>query len=419
MAAFLVIGRRRIKLRFFVFLVLLLAGAFYFHTLLADRAPTAAAQADYAALSYGSINMAIDGPAVILREESVYTAPAYGKAVFLTADGASVNKDQPVAVLYKESYDESIVGQLYGIQEKIIQYQQDQLLGQVIDNDAAKLKTDINTLVLDVQAMVRDNRLEPLARKENQLRSLLEQKQKLLDYRTEPDAYLKKLYDEEAATMNQMKDWTIQIPAPESGLISFQLDGFENILGIDSVDKLTPEDFKQILEQAAPKKQASKSKKDASEQVGTAQAEQPFFRMTDPLSRWYAMLQSNGSEAYFNRGDSVQVSFDGGEPGTAEIYRINREKGNSFIVLEFSGNVESVINKRITPVQIQKTVEGLIVPEEGLRQNKGKQGVFLKDREEDIFIETSVKALSNGQAIIESISDNQILKLHDQVRIDS
>jgi hypothetical protein len=141
--------------------------------------------------------------------------------------------------------------------------------------------------------------------------------------------------------------------------------------------------------------------------------------MTDPLSRWYAMLQSNGSEAYFNRGDSVQVSFDGGEPGTAEIYRINREKGNSFIVLEFSGNVESVINKRITPVQIQKTVEGLIVPEEGLRQNKGKQGVFLKDREEDIFIETSVKALSNGQAIIESISDNQILKLHDQVRIDS
>ena len=74
-----------------------------------------------------------------------------------------------------------------------------------------------------------------------------------------------------------------------------------------------------------------------------------------------------------------------------------------------------MINKRILPIQIQKTVEGLLVPEEALMRHKGKQGVFLKEGEENIFIETSVKALSDGQAIVESISDNQILKLHDQV----
>jgi phage-related protein len=420
MAAFLVIGRRRIRLRFFVFLAMLIAGAFYiYNTYFTAFGASAAASADYASLSYGKVDMTISGPAIIIREESVYTAPAYGKAVFLAADGAAVNKDQPVAVLYKESYDPNIVGQLYTIQEKIIQYQQDQLLGQVIDSDVAKLKADINELVLDIQVMVRDNRLEPLARKESQLRSLLEQKQKLLDYQSEPDAYLKRLYDEEAKTMNQMKDWTIQILAPESGLISFRLDGYENILGIDSVDKLTQEDFEQILEQAPPLKQDAKPKGNPSDETGTAQAEQPFFRMTDPLSNWYATLQSNGNEAYFNRGDTVQVSFDGSEPAAASIYKINREKSNSFIVLEFSGNVDTVINKRITPVQIHKSVEGLIVPEKALVRHKGRQGVFIKDREENIFIETAVKALSNGQAIIESISDNQILKLHDQVMIGS
>jgi len=402
MAAFLVIGRRRIKLRFFVFLALLLSGAFYFHTIFTEGRPPAASA--YAAVANGKIDMAISGPAVILREESVYTAPAYGKAVYLAADGATVNKDQPVAVLYKENFDEDRVGQLYSVQEKIIQYQQDQLLGQVIDGDVSKLKTDINTLILDVQTMVRDNNLESLAQKENQLRTMLEQKQKLLDYRTEPDSYLKGLYDEEADIMSQMKDWTVNIIAPESGLISFQLDGYENILGIDSVDKLTSKDIQQILENSSPV-----------DKPGDAKAEQPFFRMVDPLSSWYAVVQSNGSEAYFNRGDEIQVSLEGRESFPAKIYRINREKGNFLLVLEFSGNVEQMINKRILPIQIQKTVEGLLVPEEALMRHKGKQGVFLKEGEENIFIETSVKALSDGQAIVESISDNQILKLHDQV----
>jgi putative membrane fusion protein len=381
---------------------LLLSGAFYFHTIFTEGRPPAASA--YAAVANGKIDMAISGPAVILREESVYTAPAYGKAVYLAADGATVNKDQPVAVLYKENFDEDRVGQLYSVQEKIIQYQQDQLLGQVIDGDVSKLKTDINTLILDVQTMVRDNNLESLAQKENQLRTMLEQKQKLLDYRTEPDSYLKGLYDEEADIMSQMKDWTVNIIAPESGLISFQLDGYENILGIDSVDKLTSKDIQQILENSSPV-----------DKPGDAKAEQPFFRMVDPLSSWYAVVQSNGSEAYFNRGDEIQVSLEGRESFPAKIYRINREKGNFLLVLEFSGNVEQMINKRILPIQIQKTVEGLLVPEEALMRHKGKQGVFLKEGEENIFIETSVKALSDGQAIVESISDNQILKLHDQV----
>jgi putative membrane fusion protein len=403
MAAYFVIGRRRVRLRFFFFLAMLLFGALYLFTSIFDfdRDPTSAS---FATVAYGQVDMNISGPAIIIREEEVFTAPAYGKAVYLAADGVSVTKDQPVAILYKENFDESIIGQLYSVQERIILYQQDQLLGQVIDGDISKLKSDIEYLVLDVQSMVRDNRLDSLPKMENQLRSLLAQKQKLLDYRTEPDSYLKGLYDEEARILNYMKDWTINIIAPESGLISFQLDGLENILGINSVDKLTSYDFEQIMEHV-PKYNAAED----------AKAEQPFFRMVDPLSNWYIAIQSHGNEEYFNRGDKVQVSFEDGSSATASIYRINREKGNSFLVLEFSGNVDRIINKRVTPVSINKTVEGLVIPKEALVHHKGKRGVFLKDREEMVFIETSVKALSESKAIVESISDNMILKLHDQV----
>ena len=72
----------------------------------------------YSSISYGKLDMVYNRFAVIIRDEKVYTAPAHGKAVFLVSEGSRVETNQPVAVLYKENYDEVIVKQLYDIQEK-------------------------------------------------------------------------------------------------------------------------------------------------------------------------------------------------------------------------------------------------------------------------------------------------------------
>ena len=405
MAAFLMIGRRKIKFRFFVFLVLLLSIVFCIYTFLAKKESPIASS--YAAVDYGEVRMTVRSPAIIVREESLYTAPSYGKAVPLAANGAAVQKDQPVAVLYKESYDPDKEGQLYTVQEKITQYQQDQLPGQVLDGDVEKLKTDSNTLVLSVQEMIRKNDWDSMAQKENQLRTLLAQKQKLLDLRTKPDSYLKGLYNEEADIRKQMKAWTVSVQAPESGLISFQLDGYENILGIDTADQLTKEDFMQILEQPSPEEKDKKGKE--------AKAKQPFFRMVDPHNNWYAVVPCGDKDIYFNEGEEIQVSLEGEDPLSAKIRQVHRENENFFFTMEFSGGVEKVMNKRILPIQVQKSAEGLCVPEKALKYHDGKRGVFLKNGSENLFIEVTVRALSDGQAVVESVSDNLVLKLHDQV----
>ena len=67
--------------------------------------------------------------------------------------------------------------------------------------------------------------------------------------------------------------------APESGYISFIVDGFENI-GIDSVDKLTSEDLDNIIEHASyepkPVEIIENSLKIRSNFV---QVEQPFIKL--------------------------------------------------------------------------------------------------------------------------------------------
>lgn len=412
MAAFLVIGNRRVKLRFFVILALLLAGILY---LLSSNKSAAA----YAALSYGRLDVVHNGMAVMIREETVYTAPAYGKAVYLVANGSTVEAGQPIAVLYKESFDENIVKQLYGVQEKIVEYQQEQLMDQVISSDITNIHADIHGLVADIQTSVKNQKYTELGKLDSRLRKLLENKQRLLDYQTQPDSYLTGLYDKEASLMAQMEEWTVRVESPKSGLISFSVDGFENILGISSVDKLTSADLEHILQHSVQESQTAGVLNDSIEEQQTAavQAEQPFYRIADPDEEWYAVLKCDSTETYLNKGDIVEAVFEGQEEISALVTRIYKEKNQVILIMKFSSDMDKLLNKRVHPMEIKKTVEGLMVPTEALYKKKGVPGIYVRNQDENIFIEASIQALSDGFAIVESVSDNQVLQLHDQVLI--
>ena len=408
MVAFLVIGRRRIKFRFLVILALLLSGIIYL--LLGNQGVAA-----YATINYGKIDVVHNGLAVIIRDESVQVAPGYGRAVYLVADGTAVEENEQIAVLYKENFDEGIVKQLYDVQEKIVQYQQEQLIDKVVDNDLTKVNNDLQSLVSEIQISVMDEKYTEAANMESSLRKLLESKQKLLDLATEPDDYLTDLYGKESRLVSDINQWTVDIRASESGLVSFAIDGLENVLGISSVDKLTSEDYSNLIQQIPKTYPTDQVEVEEELLEGEAQAEQALYRMIDPLENWYAVLKCENSESYLEKGDTLEAVFDGQDPVSAKVYRIQKEKDYFLLTLEFTEQVKKIINKRVLPLRIQKTVEGLLLPEEALKKSKGRQGVYIRDKEENRFIETSVQAKQDGFVIVESVSDTLALKLHDQV----
>jgi putative membrane fusion protein len=411
MAAFLVIGKRRIKFRFFVILALLLSGTVYL--LFGNHS-----EATYATINYGKLEVAHNGLAVIIRDETVEVAPAYGRAVFLVADGAAVEENEPIAVLYKENFDESIVKQLYDVQERIVKYQQEQLIDKAIDNDLTKVNNNLQSLVSEIQKGVRDEKYIDAAKFEGNLRKLLDTKQKFLDLTTEPDDYLKDLYDKEASLILNMNQWTIDVRAPKSGLISFTVDGLENVLGISSVDRFTLDDYTSLIQQIPEPDSTDQVNNELLEGEAQAEAEQPLYRMVNPQDNWYSIVRCEGTESYLEKGDILEAVFDGQAALPAKVIRIQKEKDCFLLTLEFTEQVDKIINKRMLPLRIQKTVEGLLMPEKALMKSKGRQGVYIRDNEEKRFIETSVQAKQDGYAIVESVSDTQALKLHDQVLTD-
>jgi len=398
----LVLGRRRIKFRFFVFIGLIFSAAVYVYGIV--QPPPS-----YAAVTFGEILLEYSAEAVIIRDEEVFNAPAYGKAVYHAYEGESVIPDQRVALLYKEGFDKGIIDQLYTVQEKISSYQQENLLDQVLDSDLDKLNADIRKAASAIQDSVRQSSFQALGSQETRLRTLMEQRQKIVDKRSEPDEYLNRLYDQEGQLLKAIQDWTAEIKAQKPGLISFSMDGLENVLSPASIDRLTPEDFKALTDSASP----------ASTTQAEAKAEQPFYKIIDPQTGWFAVFEAPARDLYFNMGHQVDVRFfpDDGTLFSGNVHKIMREKGKALVVLEMQGELEKIVSKRVIALKISKPVEGLIVPEAALKPEGSHAIVTVAGNEAEMDIEVSVKAVSKGYAVVEPISGNQVLKLHDKVRI--
>jgi hypothetical protein len=398
----LVLGRRRIRFRFFVFIGLIILAAVYIYDVI--QLPPS-----YAFVSFGELLLEYNTEAVIIRQEAVYSAPAHGKAIYHAFEGESVIPEQRIALLYKEGFDKGIINQLHAVQEKISSYQQENLIEQVLDSDLDKLSRDIRMIASSIQDSVRLNSFQSLGSHETRLRRLLVQRQKVIDKISEPDEYLNRLYEQEGQLLKVIHDWTVEIKAQQAGIISFYLDGLENILAPSSIDRLTPEDFKTVMDYAVP----------SSTPIIETKAEQPFYKIVDPLAGWFVVFEIPVKDLYFELGRQLDVRFfpDDGAQFSGTVHKIIKGKGKALVALEMNGELEKAVSRRVIALQASESIEGLIVPETALKKRNGYTVVNVPDRDAEMDIEVSVKAVSDGYAVIEPISDNQILKLHDQVRI--
>lgn len=398
----LVIGRRRVRFRFFVFLFGVILGCYFL-----IRASTSTPV--YGIVQYGEVLLKDKGGALVIRQEKAYNAPEYGRVNFLVAEGEMVEKEDPVAVLYKANYKEELVYQLYNVQERILLYQQENILQDIIDKDLEKVEKDIASTVLSIQVAVRDLQFDKLDDYEKRLRSLFANRQKILDQKTKPDPYLERLYKEEAELNKQLEEWKIELVAPESGIISFSLDGLESILGEEAVNYITVKDFKGFYGEDAHREE--------DEEEG-AKAEQPFFKIVQP-GKWYAACLISEPQINYAEGQEVDVSFIGPQMQTIKgrVYNIVREKGEVLVIVEFNEKIEDFISKRSVEVEISKSFQGFMVPADAVVTRRGEKGIMVVREESEVFIPVEMVAMDDEYAIISEKGESKQLELHAKVRI--
>lgn len=402
MARGLVIGRRRVRLRFIFFLAAIVVCILRISNVwIGERS--------YGTVEYGSITIWNHGDGLIIRDEETFSANSYGKIEYFSADGEMVEKDELLAVLYKSNYKEDLIDDLYEVKQKIANYQKKNIVQDVLDNDYNSLESSINKVVQNIQFLVYDSSLNKLEYQEKQLRTLLARRQEFLNKKITPDQYLQKLYEEETKLNQQIAEWKIDIVAPDSGIISFQLDGLEGILNIGSLDYMTIEEFLAISKTLSTQDMQA-------EQEPEEELEQPLFRLINP-SKWYLVCHIPTTDIFYEKNDVLKVKLLGSTEEVLEgvVYKIDRGNDSALIILELTEGIDSIIYTRDLPIEIGKTTEGLLVPSSCIIKKNGKTGVEFVYKGQICFVEVKVKAMNEEKAVIEKIGDVEGLNIHDKV----
>jgi len=369
-----------------------------------DREETPAA---YALVDYGEVHVQNVGDGLVIRNEEVYTVEDYGQVDFHAPEGERVEKNDLLATLFKTDYDEQLMNDLYQVQQKISKYQQENILNDVIDRDLERIQSQIEELISDIQSEILKGSMDNIDKKENQLRLLLQQRQSILDNRAVPDEYLQSLYTEEAEIKKQIEKWKVPIIAPSPGIVSFHVDGLENILDLDAVDVLTIEQFDDLLN----------TDRQTEPQQGTVST-RPLFRIVDPL-KWYIACEFSDGPVYFETGHEVSVEILGHQFGELEGRVYNRINGedSTLIIVEMRSDVDPFINLRNVRIRISRTIDGIRIPKEAIIQSRGKTGVRTVYQGDSVFVQVKIKAMDEKYAIVQKIGDVEGLNIGDQVLI--
>lgn len=391
---------RRVRLRFPLFLILIITLVFFANRIISKPSL-------YGTVQYGEIATWEEYTGLVARDEQVYTAPDYGKVDYFVDRGELVDKDALVAMVYKQEYSQELIDSLYQVQQKISDYQHENIVTDMIDRDFDTINQNIDESIQSLQSYSYANGAGNIDKMEKELRTLLERRKTLLDKRDLSDSYLEGLYEDEKAIEDKLSEWKIEIPAEDAGFVGLEIDGLEDILNPSIVDRITMDEYMAFIDHPSEPLERDNG------------IDSPLFKIVDP-NTWYIISLIPHVEVFYKEGDKVQVKLDGPSETAvgSMVNRVEHFKKSTLVVLEMSEAVEQVLETRSVYGDIGSTVEGLMVPNNAIMEKQSGTGIKVEKGGETEYIPVKIRAKDDKWAIVEPEKSEYDINLNDSVLIN-
>ena len=242
---------------------------------------------------------------------------------------------------------------------------------------------------------------------ENQLRLLLHRKKEIFHRMDSTSNYLEQLYQEEDEIESKLDEWKVEIVAPKSGIISFEIDGLEKILTPNDIDYLTRDQYLSFSEHEAPVSH------DENSEIGL-----PLYKLVES-GKWYLVSLIPHKKVYYEQGDRLNLKLLGlsENPISSTVYRVDFSEDSTLVILEITDGIETVIESRKIYVEIETRAQGLMVPRGAIINQKDSIGVKVIANGDIQFVRVKVKAMDDDWAIIDKINDMDNLEVNDRILI--
>lgn len=160
--------------------------------------------------------------------------------VQIRTEGERVAKDEAIFRYYSNN-EENLTKKIAELDSKI---------DEAMDGETNLFTSDIKALEKQIEgkiaSLVDVNDLQTIRETKKEIINSIIKKAKIAGELSPSGSYLKKLIDERSSYENQLNEGAEYLKSPISGVVSYKVDGYEEILNLDNLDNLTKDFFKKI-----------------------------------------------------------------------------------------------------------------------------------------------------------------------------
>ena len=289
----------------------------------------------------------------IIRDETVVKGENYKNGMEqIKTEGEKAAKGESIFRYYSKN-EESLIKQIAELDVKI----QEAMATTQTNPFQSDVKILENQIDQKVELLNKTTDIAKLTEYKKEINELVTKKSNIIGEKSPSGSYLKQLQDQRTALENELNSGAEYITAPESGIVSYKVDGLEETLTKDNFSTLTKE-YLEKLNLKTGKIIAT------SDECG---------KIINNFECYIATISSSQEAKNAKIGDNVKIRLSNNTEIDAEIAYISQEnEEENLIVLQIDKQIEELTNyRKISFDLIWWSYSGLKVPNQAIIEQNG------------------------------------------------
>ena len=304
----------------------------------------------------GELEKSSDGTAVFLRTEQVVATDTEGKVIAGINEGERAAKGEVVAYVVDDQMEET-VEELKKVEERILAAQTyNDSMVESVSSSLNEISGAVTEEILKLTPESARGSLRSFSETKDTIETYFELKNDMTMNVETKDAYLLSLQSKRSEILSQLEGHMHALTAPEAGVVSYCLDGRENVVSAMDFENITASMLTDLTANGGRTVGKSVNK---GENV---------FRIT-PSNEYYIAVTIEGITDNIKRNAAVTIQADDHSfKATANVLSVSDDgNGNTFVLMKSTSNMASTISYRIKNVNvIFEAVAGMKVPVKSL-----------------------------------------------------
>lgn len=295
----------------------------------------------------------------IIRNEKLVKGKKYKNGMYqIVSEGERAAKNQAIFRYYGDN-EEKLQKQIGEVNLKI---------QEALEKEKINFPSDIKNLDERIEQKMKDineiTDVQELSEIKKDINDLIEKKAKISGESSAKGSYIKKLINQKEKYEKQLESGSETIKASMSGVVSYRVDGLENVLKVDDFSNLTSE----VLENLNLKTGKIISTNDESAKI------------IDNFGCYIATVVDSYVAKDSKQGDNVKITLSSGNEVTGTIdYKKEQEDGQTLIVFKITTLTEELISYRKISCNITWwRYSGLKVPNDAITEDENGLKYVLK-----------------------------------------